>query len=180
MKKDFMSGSELRQYLHISTRKMKYLMDHNLIPHENTGHATHKYLVRVEDARAFRKRLSNDKVLIAGLTGKFSSGKREKPEITVEITEENSEAFARWLNNEWAELPEALPTKQASEITGINPQCFNEMVRKHKMYGIIIRGKQYCRKTELIAYLSEPIQLVKTKNRTYYRLIDKFMETIMK
>ena len=68
------------------------------------------------------------------------------------------------LNNEWAELPEALPTKQASEITGINPQCFNEMVRKHKMYGIIIRGKQYCRKTELIAYLSEPIQLVKTKN----------------
>ena len=163
MKKDFMSGSELRQYLHISTRKMKYLMDHDYIPHENTGHATHKYLVRVEDARAFRKRLSNDKVLIAGLTGKFSSGKREKPEITVEITEENSEAFARWLNNEWAELPEALPTKQASEITGINPQCFNEMVRKHKMYGIIIRGKQYCRKTELIAYLSEPIQLVKTK-----------------
>ena len=175
-----MSGCELRQYLHISTRKMKYLMDHDLIPHENTGHATHKYLVSVEDAKAFRKRLSNDKVLIAGLTGKFSSGKRKKPEITVEITEENSEAFARWLNNEWAELPEALPTKQASEMTGINPQRFNELVRKHKIYGIIIGGKQYCRKTELITYMSEPIQLVKTKNRTYYRLIDKFMETIMK
>lgn len=29
---------QLRQYLHISTRKMKYLMDHNYIPHENTGH----------------------------------------------------------------------------------------------------------------------------------------------
>ena len=54
------------------------------------------------------------------------------------------------------------------------------IIRKHKMYGIIIRRKQYCRKTELIAYLSEPIQLVKTKNRTYYRLIDKFMETMMK
>ena len=27
--KEFMSGSELRQYLHISTRKMKYLMDNN-------------------------------------------------------------------------------------------------------------------------------------------------------
>ena len=34
--KEFMSGSELRQYLHISTRKMKYLMDNNYIPHENT------------------------------------------------------------------------------------------------------------------------------------------------
>lgn len=32
--KEFMSGSELRQYLHISTRKMKYLMDNNYILHE--------------------------------------------------------------------------------------------------------------------------------------------------
>lgn len=173
-----MSGCELRQYLHISTRKMKYLMDHDLIPHENTGHATHKYLVRVEDARTFRKRLSNDKALIASLTGKFSSGKREKPEITVEITEENSEAFARWLNNEWAELPEALPTKQASEMTGINPQCFNEMVRKHKMYGIIIHGKQYCRKTDLITYISQPIRLTKEKNNTYYEMIKAFLRYI--
>ena len=27
--KEFMSGSELRQYLHISTRKIKYLMDNS-------------------------------------------------------------------------------------------------------------------------------------------------------
>ena len=43
--KDYMTGSELRQYLHISTRKMKYLMDHNYIPHENTGKTTHKYRI---------------------------------------------------------------------------------------------------------------------------------------
>ena len=48
--KEFMSGSELRQYLHISTRKMKYLMDNNYIPHENTGHTTHKYRVRPQPA----------------------------------------------------------------------------------------------------------------------------------
>ena len=40
-KKKYMSGCQLRQYLHISTRKMQYLMDHDYIPHENTGHATH-------------------------------------------------------------------------------------------------------------------------------------------
>lgn len=48
--KEFMSGSELRQYLHISTMKMKYLMDHDYIPHKNTGHATHKYRVSREEA----------------------------------------------------------------------------------------------------------------------------------
>ena len=60
MKKDFMSGSELRQYLHISTRKMKYLMDHDYIPHENTGHATHKYRVRREEAEKFKYRMETE------------------------------------------------------------------------------------------------------------------------
>ena len=36
MEKEYLSGSELRQYLHISTRKMKYLMDHDYILHEDT------------------------------------------------------------------------------------------------------------------------------------------------
>ena len=31
-----LTGSQLRQYLHISTRKLKYLMDHDYIPHEDT------------------------------------------------------------------------------------------------------------------------------------------------
>ena len=180
MKKDFMSGSELRQYLHISTRKMKYLMDHDYIPHENTGHATHKYRVRREEAEKFKYRMETEDGFLAELAGKFSNRTGHQLRRILEPTAENSKAFRLWLEKEWAELPEALPTKQASEMSGINPQCFNEMVRKHKMYGIIIRGKQYCRKTELIAYMSAPIQLVKTKNRTYYRLIDKFVKTMKK
>lgn len=50
MEKKYMSGYQLRQYLHISTRKVKYLMDNNYIPHENTRHTTHKYKVLIEDA----------------------------------------------------------------------------------------------------------------------------------
>lgn len=58
--KEFMSGSELRQYLHISTRKMKYLMDNNYIQHENTGRTTHKYRVRTEDAVRFKARMDTE------------------------------------------------------------------------------------------------------------------------
>ena len=71
--KEFMSGSELRQYLHISTRKMKYLMDHNYIPHENTGHATHKYLVRTEDAVRFKTRMDTELGFLSELSGMFSN-----------------------------------------------------------------------------------------------------------
>lgn len=61
-----MSGSELRQYLHISTRKMKYLMDNNYIPHENTGHTTHKYRVRTEDAVRFKTRMDTEPGFLSG------------------------------------------------------------------------------------------------------------------
>ena len=71
--KEFMSGSELRQYLHISTRKMKYLMDNNYIPHENTGHTTHKYRVRTEDAVRFKARMDSEPGFLSELSGMFSN-----------------------------------------------------------------------------------------------------------
>ena len=40
--------------------RVKYLMDNNYIPHENTGHATHKYRVRTEDAVRFKARMDTE------------------------------------------------------------------------------------------------------------------------
>ena len=55
-----LTGSQLRQYLHISTRKLKYLMDHDYIPHEDTGQATYRYRVRWEDAVEFKRRMEEE------------------------------------------------------------------------------------------------------------------------
>ena len=114
--KEFMSGSELRQYLHISTRKMKYLMDNNYIPHENTGHTTHKYRVRTEDAVRFKARMDTEPGFLSELSGMFSNRTEWHPLPMFEATPENCEAFRRWLSSQWAELPEALPTQTAAEL----------------------------------------------------------------
>ena len=177
MEKDFMSGSELRQYLHISTRKMKYLMDHDYIPHENTGHATHKYRVSREEAEKFKYRMETEDGFLAELVGKFSNRTEHHPRRILEPTAENSKAFRLWLEKEWAELPEALPTQIAAKITGITPQRFNDMIKKLEIHGIIIGGRQYCCKTELIRHISEPARLVKTMNHTYCNLIEKFLKS---
>lgn len=84
--KKYMSGSGLRQYLHISTRKMKYLMDHNYIPHENTGHATHKYRVLVEDAEKFKYKMDNEVGFLSELNGKFSNRTEWHPRPLIEVT----------------------------------------------------------------------------------------------
>ena len=114
--KQFMSGSELRQYLHISTRKMKYLMDNNYIPHENTGHTTHKYRVRTEDAVRFKTRMDTEPGFLSELSGMFSNRTEWHPLPMFEATPENCEAFRRWLNLQWAELP-ALLLSEKEEST---------------------------------------------------------------
>ena len=100
----YMSGCKLRQYLHISTRKMKYLMDHNYIPHENTGHTTHKYRVLIEDAEMFKLRMDTEVGFLSELNGLFSNRTEWHPRPLLEATEENCKAFRLWLEMLWAEL----------------------------------------------------------------------------
>lgn len=63
--KEYMSGDELYRYLHISKRKMKYLLENGYIPMVDTGMKTHRYRVKYEDARAFKRRLEKEPLVRA-------------------------------------------------------------------------------------------------------------------
>ena len=169
-----MSGSELRQYLHISTLKMKYLMDHDYIPHENTGHATHKYRVLVEDAEMFKYRMDDEVGFLAELNGMFSNRTEWHPRPLREATEENCKAFRLWLEKEWAELPDALPTKKAASLIGCQPQRIYKLIKENVLHGIKINAVQYIPKSEFIAYAASPEKLAKPIGDVYRELILKF------
>lgn len=177
MKKDFMSGSELRQYLHISTRKMKYLMDHDYIAHENTGHATHKYRVSREEAERFKCRMETEDGFLAELSGKFSNRTGRQPRRILEPTAENSKAFRLWLEKEWAELPDALPTQTAASLAGFAPQRIHKLIKEKALHGIIVRAVQYISKSEFISYISSPRQIALVQNETYKDLLEKFCKS---
>ena len=172
--KEFMSGSELRQYLHISTRKMKYLMDNNYIPHENTGHTTHKYRVLIEDAEKFKFRMDNEIGFLAELNGMFSNRTEWQPIPLIEVTEENCNAFRQWLEKEWAELPEALPTQTAAELVGHNPQSIHKLIKENVLPGVKIGAVQYIPKTEFISYMASPKKLSTPRTEKYKDLIKAF------
>lgn len=172
--KNYMSGCQLRQYLHISTRKMKYLMDHNYIPHENTGHATHKYRVLKEDAEKFKFRMDNEIGFLAELNGMFSNRTEWYPRPLIEVTEENCTAFRQWLEKEWAELPEALPTQTAAELVGHSPQRIHEWIREETLTGIKLGTVQYCAKAEFIGFMASPQRLAHPRTEKYKELIREF------
>ena len=172
--KNYMSGSELRQYLHISTRKMKYLMDNNYIPHENTGHSTHKYRVRTEDAVRFKARMDTEPGFLSELSGMFSNRTEWHPKPLIEVTEENCTAFRQWLEKEWAELPEALPTQMAAELVGHKPQSIHKLIKENVLHGVKIGAVQYIPKTEFIAYMALPKKLAVPRTEKYKELIKAF------
>ena len=172
--KNYMSGCQLRQYLHISTRKMKYLIDHNYIPHENTGHATHKYRVLKEDAEKFKFRMDNEIGFLAELSGLFSNRTEWHPRPMFEATAENCEAFRRWLNSQWAELPEALPTQTAAELVGHNPQSIHKLIKENVLPGVKIGAVQYIPKAEFVVYMASPKKLSTPRTEKYKELIKAF------
>ena len=191
--KQFMSGSELRQYLHISTRKMKYLMDNNYIPHENTGHSTHKYRVRTEDAVRFKARMDTEPGFLSELSGMFSNRTEWHPLPMFEAAPENCEAFRRWLELQWAELPEALPTQTAAELVRLigSPRLkvlydiyhmqlsegrLCDTIRQYAdtLTGIKLGTIQYCAKAEFIGFMASPQRLAHPRTEKYKELIREF------
>lgn len=171
----YMSGSELRQYLRISTRKLKYLMDHDYIPHENTGHKTHKYLVKIHDAEVFKLRMEHEPGFLAELNGLFSSrpsGKSRQPLLAP--TEENCAAFAKWLSREWREYPDALQVKLAAELCGERTQYIRRLIQNGKLHGVKIGAVQYLSKEGFICYLASPESLASCRAEEYANLIRAF------
>ncbi len=174
---EYMSGSQLRQYLHISTRKMKYLMDHDLIPHENTGGTTHKYRVRVEDAVVFKERMEKDAELIAALAGHFSSHKNERPKpyrppITADAA--TAEAFRVWLTARWAGLPDALPAVTAAKLCGAEAKAITKLVRDKRICGTVVGHVMLCVKQDWIAWLASVEMIATNKNEVYVGLMREF------
>ena len=177
----FMSGSQLRQYLHISTRKMKYLMDYDMIPHENTGGNTHKYRVRVEDAEAFKVRMETDAELIAALAGHFSSRDGGKPKPyrpPINADAATADAFRLWLTARWAELPDALPAVAAAKLCGAEAKAITKLVRDKRIRGTLMGNVMVCVKEDWITWLTAPEMIATNKNEVYVGLMREFKKNI--
>ena len=149
-------------------------MDNNYIPHENTGHTTHKYRVRTEDAVRFKARMDTEPGFLSELSGMFSNRTEWHPLPMFEATPENCEAFRRWLSLQWAELPEALPTQTAAELVGHSPQRIHEWIREEVLVGIKLGTIQYCAKAEFIGFMASPQRLAHPRTEKYKELIREF------
>lgn len=178
-KDEYMSGAVLYQYLHISKRKMKYLLENGYIPCINTGKKTHRYIVKRSDAEAFKMRLIMDNELIESIAGKFSSQSADsgkKPEI--KITPKMSNEFKKYLAQKWADEPDAIESRRAAVLCGMQFQRIHRLCNLNIIFSVKIKNTIYCSKDSLIEYFGS-IEIMSKPNVTkgYSDLIKEFFKS---
>lgn len=90
------------------------------------------------------------------------------------MTEKNCNAFRQWLEKEWAELPDALPTQTVAELVGHNPQSIHKLIKENVLPGVKIGAVQYIPKAEFVVYMASPKKLATPRTEKYKELIKAF------
>ena len=152
---EYLSGDQLYRFLHISKRKMKYLLENGYIPVIDTGKKTYRYRVKRCDAERFKERMERESDFLAELKGRFGShDPSSKVALEYAITDDEREDFRKFLTKLWKKYPDALPAKKAAELADISAQRVNELVRKGAIYGMCVGNVQYLSKEQLIEYIA--------------------------
>lgn len=152
---EYLSGDQLYRFLHISKRKMKYLLENGYISVIDTGKKTYRYRVKRCDAEKFKERMERDADFLRELKGQFGS-RNSSPKATLNyaIKDDEQMEFRGYLTKLWKKYPDALPAKKAAELAEISPQRVNELVRKDVIYGICVGNVQYLSKEQFIEYIA--------------------------
>ena len=173
----YLSADELYRYLHISKRKLKYLLENDYIPCIDTGKKTHWFLIKVSDAKEFKRRMDTEPEFLSELYGQFNSDIYTPRKKSIDPTPENCAAFREFLIEKWADYPDALPTKLAAELIGCAPQRVGDWMRKGVISSVSVGGVRYCGKAEFIACCASQNMLRKPGAARYRELIMEFLCT---
>lgn len=171
----YLSADELYRYLHISKRKLKFLLENEYIPCIDTGKKTHRFLIKISDAKDFKRRMDTEPRFLSELYGQFNSGIYKPRKKLIEPTLENCLAFQKFLTERWADFPDALPTKLAAELISCAPQRVGDWMRKGVISSVSIGGARYCSKAEFIAYCASPEMLRRPGAERYRALIMEYV-----
>ena len=177
-KEEHITGGTLYQYLHISKRKMKYLLENGYIPYIDTGKQTHRYIVRIADAEAFKLRLASDAELLIKIQGNFSSNCKRPakiPTLPINPTKQNSEKFKSYLQVLWADELDAIPAKRVAEMVGFPSQRIYALCDQKKIFSVRINDRIFCSKESVIAHFASVERIAKPfATARYAELIKDF------
>lgn len=146
------SMEQLYRICHISKRKARWLLEHGVIPCQDSGKQTRRFSIRLEDVICFLEQ--RDAGLIADLIprGIFSSNSFGPVHPARQVLDQA--LFCAYLLENWADWPDMLTTKQASELCGYSVNALNRWWKSGQIQGAKYQNKLWYAKESLACWLA--------------------------
>jgi hypothetical protein len=163
------SMDQLYRICHISKRKALWLLEHGVIPCEDSGKQTRRFRILLEDVINFLTRRNAGELDAVIPHGSFSSGSHSEP-----YTYLDSEALFSLLIDRCQDAPDMLTVKQAEALCGYGTTTMNRWLQLGHVRGVTYYGVNLISKESLAEYLSSPEgQRISVKSEAHRLLLEE-------
>ena len=186
-----LSLEQLRQKLHISKRKVAWMLQNGVIPCRIVDTPTHlRYYVKEEDLRSYMKQSVTESKK-EFIRGQFSSRNKDAPqteeacgaEISVfaYLSRKDRNKFERILEKRLAIYPDALSVYRVAKIIGYSERTIRCHIAKGRLFVTLKENKYLVSKYSLIKFLaSDKGFAMQPKSEWHEKAIKWFVEVMHK
>lgn len=150
---EVISMDQLYRICHISKRKARWLLEHKIIPCEDSGKKTRRFKIRTLDVVHYLHDAECSPHKVATPVGIFTNSYRA-PKPTNPIREIPLPQFRKYLQSRWADAPDALEVKDIVQLTGYTSQTVGQWICRQQLKHIHCPDGVKVAKTWLITFIT--------------------------
>lgn len=166
-----------RQILHVSKRKMVWMLEHGYVAYTDNGKKTRQYRIELESLITYIKasqRNPEQYPIPAVFSSGCKSAPKPKPQMYVLHPGEIPKDFSEWLNDEWYRVPDMLTANDVEALLGYDHNTVRRWLAEGKIDRIIAQGEEYIAKQWLITFTATTAFAIQRKTEKHIVLIKKY------
>lgn len=170
---DMISMDQLYRICHISKRKALWLLEHGVIPCEDSGKQTRRFRIQLEDVITFLERRDTGELDGVLPVGCFSSGRHSNREARMYL---DCHELRDLILDRWVDEPDMLTVKQAAALCGYSINAINRWMKKGVVEGVNYYGTNLFSKESLAEHLaSHAGQEISVKSDLHQEFLDEML-----
>ena len=146
---EVISADQLYQICHISKRKAKWLLNHGVIPCQDSGKKTRRYKIKLSDVIQYLYACENAPDTVAPPVGEFNVKRKQLSPIS----QINKGKFCQFLHRVWLDESDALSVSNVRMLLGYRTETIRNWMAHKKLRSIRLPdGTQVVAKEWLVEF----------------------------
>ena len=171
---EYISKEKLCKICKISKKSAAYYLENNLIPNENNGKATHKYMIKMTDVIAFLM----DK---EEYPAKYRVGYPPEQKLRIDKSQYDTDQLKAFYTKKLSEYPDMLFISEISEITGYPHKRIVAWIQNEKIFSLKKDNRYIIPKSILINFISSSYyNYLHVMSQKHIGMLIEFKNTVTK